>query len=245
MKKFCWLSKDYHNNGINELAKRLTEYQTADLLGSGYTDILYSDVPIDPAIKQETIGKLLLDYTVADSHIVNDIFNFNLYFTKNTESQIDCGSHRGSFDCLVSLASGNMIETNPIDVGLTTHNHYVIDISPTAIHKSALIYKEISEFTQLDIFNITAVKEFLSTCHGTKGFFVVSNCFCYIVSSLIHDVKLRLEMQNKFIDILANDKIDWYVKMLSADGKFYECIQAKKIVNQQLDERFKVLPWIQ
>lgn len=245
MKKFYWISKDYYNNGLNELAKRLTEYRTAELLGAGYT-VMYSYTLVDPQYEQSVIGKIMDDYTVADSYLINDILNFNLYFTDTTENQIECGSHFGSFDCLVSLASGETVKKNPTAIGLTAGHHYVIDISPTAIHKSLGLYKELSvDYTQLDIFNIAAVKEFLSTCKGTKGFFVVSNCFCYIVSSLVHDVHLRLEMQNKFIDTLANDKIDWYVKMLSADGTFYECVRAKEIVNKKLDEKFKVLPWIQ
>jgi hypothetical protein len=88
------------------------------------------------------------------------------------------------------------------------------------------------------------VKEFLKTCKGTRGFFVVSNCFCYIVNSLLYDVNLRLKIQNEFINVLANDDIEWYVSMFSADGTYYRCDRAIDIQNKILDKNFKELPWI-
>jgi hypothetical protein len=230
------------------MAKSITEYNTAFLLNKWY-EVFYCANGAESHLEQAEVGSLFpttdLDYTVKDIHIVNDIFNFNAYFTKNTEDRIQVpGEHYKTFDCLVSLAAGDKVDKNPIDIGLLEDNHYVVDISPTAIHKSMGIYKEISSYTQLDIFNDYELKKFLSTCKGTKGFFVVSNCFLYCVSALIYDVKLRLEMQNKFIEILANDKIDWYVEMDSADGEFFDCVRAKDIQNKKLDKRFKALPWI-
>jgi hypothetical protein len=247
-KEFFWLHRDYHNRSLNEMAKSITEYNTAFLLNKGY-EVFYCTNGADPQLEQAEIGSLFpttdLDYTVKDTHIVNDIFNFNVYFTKNTEDRIQVpAKHYKTFDCLVSLAAGDKIDKNPIDIGLLGNNHYVIDISPTAIHKSMGIYKAITSYNQLDIFNTTELKQFLATCKGTKGFFVVSNCFLYSVSALIYDVKLRLQMQNQFIEILANDKIDWYVEMDSADGEFFNCVRAKDIQNKKLDKRFKALPWI-
>jgi hypothetical protein len=51
-------------------------------------------------------------------------------------------------------------------------------------------------------------------------------------------------MQNELIDILANDKIDWYVFINTADGISYPCVSAKELQNKKLDNRFKILPWI-
>lgn len=246
-KEFFWIHKDYNNRSLNQLAQSVTEYNTAFLVNQGY-DIFYCTNGVDTHLEQCEIGVLFpntLDYTVKDLHIVNDIFNFNVYFTKNTEDRITVPfEHFNSFDCLVSLASGNKVETNPLDIGLVGSNHYVIDVSPTAIHQSMGIYKNVSMYKQLDIFNIDDLKKFLSTCDGTKGMFVVSNCFLYMVSSLIYDVKTRLKIQNEFIKVLAEDKIDWYVEMDSADGEFFNCVRAKDIQNKQLDKKFKGLPWI-
>jgi hypothetical protein len=247
-KEFFWLHRDYHNRSLNEMAKSITEYNTAFLLNRGY-EVFYCTNGAESHLEQAEVGSLFptseLSYTVKDTHIVNDIFNFNVYFTKNTEDRIHIpGEHFKTFDCLVSLAAGDKVDKNPIDIGLLGNNHYVIDISPTAIHKSMGIYKEVSSYSQLDIFNPDELKKFLATCKGTKGFFVVSNCFLYSVSALIYDVKLRLQMQNQFIEILANDKIDWYVEMDSADGEFFNCVRAKDIQNKKLDKRFEALPWI-
>jgi hypothetical protein len=140
-----------------------------------------------------------------------------------------------------------VIENNPLDIGLVGENHYVIDISPTALHKmlGLNLYKETREqFINLDIFNKHAVDEFLNNCKGTRGFFAISNCFMYIVNSLIYDVNIRLKIQNTLIERLASDKIEWYVTINSADGIFYPCVKASDIVNKKLDNRFGVFPWI-
>jgi hypothetical protein len=254
MKKFYWIDKDYQNESLNNLAKRVVEYNTANLISYGF-EITYSkEIPADGSPYAE-VGKIEVsdqadekgfDHSVADVNVINDIFNYNLYFVNNTEDPLMIKDElKGTFDCLVSLAAGDMIERNPEIIGLIGSNHYVIDISPTAIHKSMNLYKDLpTGFIQVDIFNTDAVKEFLKTCKGTKGFFVVSNCFCYIVNSLLYDVNLRLKIQNEFIDILANDKIEWYVSMFSADGTYYHCDRAIDIQNKILDKNFKELPWI-
>lgn len=248
MKKFYFIDTDYQNDSLNSLARRVTEYNTAELVSHG-DEVAVVASPIPNTEYQET-GKLSLraevPFTVRDLHIINDLFNYNLYFVKNRDDRFAVPKDlKGSFDCLVSLAAGNMIDTNVEDIGFTNGNHYVVDISPTAIHQSMGIYKETRcEFRQLDIFNAESLKEFLDSCVGTKGFFVVSNCFMYIVNALLYDVTLRLEAQNKFIKILSEDKIDWYVNILTADGIYYQCVRAKDIVDKKLDDRFKALPWI-
>jgi len=252
MKKFYWVEKDYNNRSLNGLAQRLAEYFTADLFLEEYTVEYTTEIPTDAEyamIGQAGISAKAREknfsFLVSDTYLINDIFNYNIYFPQNTEKLDIAPEMKGTFDCLVSLGAGEMIGTNPIDIGLTTDNHYVIDISPTAIYKSMGLYKDtVTSFIQLDIFNCDAVKNFLSTCNGTRGFFVVSNCFRYIISSLLYDVELRLKMQNDFINILANDKIDWYVTIFTADGTYYSCVRAKDIQDKKLDERFKVLPWI-
>ena len=251
MKKFYWIHKDYQNESLNNLARRLVEYNTADLLSNGY-DVCYTDtIPTDGS-EYEYAGKLAvgnfsMDYSVADIPVINDMFNYNLYFPVNTQDPLKIPETvKGTFDCLVSLGAGNMIETTPTDIGLQGSNHYVIDISPTAIHKSMGLYKEMStEFIQLDIFNIDAVTNFLKTCKGTRGFWVVSNCFNYTVNSLIYDVELRFKLQQKFLEVLANDtSIEWYVSIFTADGGDYHCALASDILVKQFDNRFEALPWI-
>lgn len=254
MKSFYWIDKDYGNESLNNLAKRLVEYNTSDLVVEGY-DIVYSDTVPNDGSPYSEIGKIEIspqavekgfNYTVSDVNIINDIFNYNLYFVNNTEGRLRVDQDLyGTFDCLVSLAAGDMLKHNPQDIGLKENNHYVIDISPTAIHKTMNLYKDLSSnFIQLDIFDPRAVTEFLKGCKGTRGFFVVSNCFCYIVNSLLYDVKLRLKLQNQFIEILANDKIEWYVSIFTADGTRHHCVRAKDIRNQQLNKKFEALPWI-
>ena len=252
MKKFYWVEKDYCNRSLNGLAQRLAEYFTADLLLDNYEVAYTTEMPCDA--EYAMLGQVGISakareknfgFFVSDTHLINDIFNYNIYFPQNTETLNIPTELKGTFDCLISLAAGEMIETNPTQVGLTTSNHYVVDISPTAIHKSMGLYKDtVTDFMQLDIFNSESVKTFLSTCKGTRGFFVVSNCFRYIINSLLYDVELRLKMQNEFIAILAHDKIDWYVTMFTADGTYYPCVRAKDIQDKKLDERFKILPWI-
>lgn len=254
MKKFYWVDKDYQNNSLNNLARNLTEYYTADLLSQGY-EVEYSvEVPTDES-EYQPIGKLGInskaykkgfDYCVSDVHIINSIVNYNLYFKNNTEDKLIIPEKlKGTFDCLISLASGDMIETNPIELKFLGNNHHVIDISPTAIHQSMGIYREsVSSFKQVDLFNKLAIKNFINECQGTRGFFVVSNCFFYIISSLLYDVQMRLKMQNNLIEILANDKIEWYVSIYTADGEHHHCVEASKLVDKSLDERFYIFPWI-
>lgn len=252
MKKFYWVHKDYKNDGLNSLARRVTEHNTADLLLSNREVHYRYELPDDDTECRD-VGLIQLcepqskfPYTVQDVHVVNDIFNYNLYFKNNTEPDIEIPDKlKGTFDCLVSLAAGQMIEINSKETEIYNGNHYVIDISPTAIHKTMGLYKDnVSDFQQLDIFNTDAVKDFLRSCKGTKGLFHVSNCFNYIVNSLIYDVNYRLEIQNRFIDALVEDKKEWYVSMYSADGTFYQCVNAEEVMNKKLDERFGVLPWI-
>jgi hypothetical protein len=243
-KRFFWLYKDYKNRSLNELAKSLAEYNTAQLFLKGY-DVYFSKEELKD-VWQAEIGDLFLDgkMSVNDLYLINDIINLNVYFSKNNEDRISISDDlKGTFDCLVSLAAGSRIETNPVDINLQG-NHYIIDVSPTALHKSFGLYKDVTSYTQLDIFNTESVKNFISTCEGTKGLFTVSNCFLYMANSLVYDVKARLDAQNKFIEVLANDKIEWYVEIVTADGLFYNCVPAKDILNKELDKRFEVLPWI-
>jgi hypothetical protein len=249
MKKFYFVDKDYQNESLNNMAKRITEYNAAEIINK--YDFNFTNLPPNNSEWHE-IGKIFmkpdLPFIVTDLYIVNDIFNYNVFFEKNTSSRIVIPENLyGTFDCLVSLAAGDMIKNNPLDIGLVGENHYIIDISPTALHKiiGLNLYKETrDQFINLDIFNENAIDKFLNSCKGTRGFFDISNCFMYIVNSLIYDVKLRLKMQNILIDRLANDKIEWYVNINSADGIFYPCVKASDIVNKKLDTRFEVFPWI-
>jgi hypothetical protein len=250
MEKFYFVDKDYQNESLNNIARRLAEYNLAEIINN--YEVYFSNNPPSDSKWQE-IGKLSIrddvHYTVRDLYIINDIFNYNVFFEKNTGTRISVPEElHGTFDCLVSLAAGDMIKNNPLDIGLIGENHYVIDISPTALQNVVLkfgVYKgNNTQFIKLDIFNEVAIDNFLSKCEGTRGFFVISNCFMYIINSLIYDVNLRLKMQNKLIEKLANDKIEWYVNINSADGIFYSCVKASDIINKKLDSRFEVFPWI-
>ena len=92
MKKFYWIHKDYQNESLNNLARRLVEYNTADLLSNGY-DVFYTDtIPTDGS-EYEYAGKLAVGnfsmaYSVADIPVINDIFNYNLYFPTNTQDPL-------------------------------------------------------------------------------------------------------------------------------------------------------------
>jgi hypothetical protein len=46
------------------------------------------------------------------------------------------------------------------------------------------------------------------------------------------------------MELLANDKIEWYVDILTADGITYRNILAKDLVNQKIDKRLNIIPWI-
>ena len=256
MSNFYWVHKDYNNESLNAMARRLTEHNTANLICSNKT-VHYVYQPPTDTTEYSEVGIIQLPdgsnnkdvsfpYTVQDVHVINDIFNYNLYFVNNTEPRLQIDqSLKGTFDCLVSLGAGSAAENNPIDCGLTTDNHYVIDISPTAIHKTMNLYKDTaSAFEQLDVFNIQDVKAFLKRCQGSRGLFVVSNCFNYLVNSLLYDVSIRLELQNKFIDALVEDDKEWYVSIYTADGTHYHCVKASEIKDRKLDKRFEVLPWI-
>jgi len=248
------LHKEFDNDSLECLSRRVTEHNTADLLLEN-KEVFYSyDDPGELGEYRE-IGLIQLcepqskfPYTIEDVSVVNDIFNYNLYFQNNTEPTIQIPSElEGTFDILISLAAGDMPITNSegIEFDESKGTHYIIDISPTAIHKTMGLYKKLNtKFQQLDIFNMYAFESFLSSCEGNKGFINVSNCFNYIVNALIYDVNYRLKIQNDFIEVLANDNKEWYVTMYSADGTHYQCVKAEDIRNKKLDERFKVLPWI-
>ena len=248
MKKFYFVNTDYQNESLNNLAKRITEYNMAELIGNDREAEFVDDAPTDSEYQE--IGKLSLrpyvPFTVKDLYVLNDIFNYNIYFEQNTSGRIEVPDElKGTFDCLVSLSAGDSIVNNPIDIGLTNDNHNIIDISPTAIHKMMGIYKENNyKFTELDIFNDEAVGKFLDSCTGTRGFFVVSNCFMYVINALIYDVNLRLDAQSKFLKRLSQDKIEWYVNIVSADGIFYSCVKASDLVDKKLDTRYNIFPWI-
>lgn len=223
----------------------IAEYNTAILLGQN-SSIEYSH---NTGVE---IGKLFLnngapDWTVENTEVINFISDHNIYFKQNTEVEID-NIKNSEFDCLVTLASGNSFYSIPDKIGFQGH-HYVVDISPTAIKESnkildSLFVKYKSEFYQLDFFNIDNVKKFLQNVKGTKGLLILSNCFCYMPTALIYDTEARLDKQNEMLEVLANDKIDWHVDIMSATGKTYRNVSVKQLLNEPMPDDFKVLPWI-
>jgi hypothetical protein len=251
MNTFTWIHKNYDNRSLNNLSKNITEYNTTMLLNRGFK-VDFSNI-IPKIGKYAVEGTLFVDtpldyYTVEDIGVVNFLSDHNVYFKHNTEEIIDVGSHKGTYDCLVSLAAG----TSPIDLAECigpVNKHYIVDISTTAIKETNSYFneffvKERTQFTQLDFFNLDNVEQFLKTVEGKKGLIIISNCFCYAPTSLLYDTKLRLEQQNKLMQMLANDKIEWYVDILTADGLTYRNVLAKDLIDQQLDKRLEIIPWI-
>ena len=57
------------------------------------------------------------------------------------------------------------------------------------------------------------------------------------------DAKVRLKKQNELISLLAQDKIKWYVDMITVNGTYVQTL-ASELVDMTLDDKFKVLPWI-
>lgn len=251
MKKFIWIEKDYNNRSLNNLAKNITEYNTAMLLNRGFEVEYETKVSADD--DHAVVGTLFANsplsaYTVEDLEVINMLSDFNIYFKHNTEDLFDIGEHKGTYDCLVSLAAGDISTKLPDHIG-GVDNHYIVDISSTAIKNSNKYFKnffekEVTNFQQLDFFNTANVKDFLSNISGTKGLFIVSNCFCYAPTSLFYDTEVRLKKQNEFINLLVDDKIDWYVDIVTADGATFRNIAARDLLDYKMTNKLKVLPWI-
>jgi hypothetical protein len=251
MEKFIWIEKDYKNRSLNNLAKNITEYNTSMLINRGF-EVNYGSKSLTNT-EHAVVGTLfvmtpLSNYTVEDLEVLNMLSDYNIYFKYNTEDLVNVREHKGTYDCLVSLAAGDISTKLPDHIG-GVKNHYIVDISSTAIKKSNEYFRnffetEVTDYQQLDFFNIENVKEFLSKIDGTKGLFVVSNCFCYAPTSLFYDTEVRLRKQNEFIELLANDKIDWYVDIVTADGVTFRNVSAKTLLNHTMTDKLKVLPWI-
>lgn len=243
MKKLIWKHRDYKNRSLNSMAKSITEYNTAMLFNENI-EVNYSyTTGVD-------IGTLSLqsENTVENLELTNLLIDIDVYFKSNTENKITFPKElQGTFDCLVSLAAGSNFVQELEDIG-NIKDHYIVDISPTAIREtmklSTILKSDVTDFVQLDYFNINSVKEFLRTVKGTRGFFTLSNVFCYAPTSLLYDVNLRIQHQNNLIELLANDKTEWYVSILTANGENFDCINVNELRNQKVDDKFKVLPWI-
>jgi len=250
-KSFLWKKRDYNNRSLNSLSKNITEYNTAELFYNKYK-VFYEHSPYNDCLSADE-GTILplteLDYyTVADIEVTNFLSDYNIYMNQNTEPLISgIDEFIGKFDCLVTTASGNLPELLPDKIGLKG-NHYIVDISSEAIKQShkhfSMLEKEVTKWEQLDFFNTKNVVDFLKTVNGNVGLFMVSNSFCYIQTSLLYDIKLRLQYQNNFIHALINDKIEWFVDIMTVNGQYFKCVPAVELANYQLSKDFMVLPWI-
>lgn len=250
-KTFTWVPKDYNNRSLDNLSKNITEYNTTMLIANGF-GVQFGEHSLIEG-KHAVYGTLFVNtpidyYTVEDLKVVNFLSEHNVYFKHNTEEVLDVGYHKDTYDCLVSLAAGNS-PVKLIDQIGEISKHYIVDISTTAIKEtnfyfSEFFVKEKTEFEQLDFFNLDNVQKFLNKVEGSKGLIIISNCFCYAPTSLLYDTKLRLKHQNALMELLAADKIEWYVDILTADGITYRNILAKNLVNQKIDVRLNIIPWI-
>jgi len=227
MNNITWKEVDYKNNSLNNIARNITEFHTGNCQG----DISYSKTEGTP------IGTIFLEekYTVKDMAILNSLLNYNVYFRKNTEQTLKTDLKP---DCAVVLASGNTVDQ------IESKYMYVIDISPKALQNHQKAFNMTStEYYELDVFDLEEVRKFLRKCKGETGLFCLSNIFLYLPNCIMFDAKARLTRQNKLMQVLAEDKIEWYVDMCTVNGIYFQA-PARELVDMKLDDKFKVLPWI-
>jgi|TARA_B110000444_G_scaffold255727_1_gene290659 hypothetical protein len=229
MNKITWKHIDYNNDSLNSIARNIAEYHTAHALKVKYS-----------TTKGVPLGTIFLDdkHTVENISVLNSILNYNVYFKKNTEVPLKTIIDP---DCVVALASGDTPSQ------LLAKHTYVIDISPMALEKTKEKYNidvaKSYNYNQVDLFDIPAVKKFLTKCQGNVGLFCLSNVFLYFPNCVMFDAKARLKKQNELISLLAQDKIKWYVDMITVNGTYIQTL-ASELVDMTLDDKFKVLPWI-
>ena len=229
MNKITWKHIDYNNDSLNSIARNIAEYHTAHALKVKYS-----------TTKGVPLGTIFLDdkHTVENISVLNSILNYNVYFKKNTEVPLKTIIDP---DCVVALASGDTPSQ------LLAKHTYVIDISPMALEKTKEKYNidvaKSYNYNQVDLFDIPAVKKFLTKCQGNVGLFCLSNVFLYFPNCVMFDAKARLKKQNELISLLAQDKIKWYVDMITVNGTYVQTL-ASELVDMTLDNKFKVLPWI-
>ena len=229
MNKITWKHIDYNNDSLNSIARNIAEYHTAHVLKVKYS-----------TTKGVPLGTIFLDdkHTVENISVLNSILNYNVYFKKNTEVPLKTIIDP---DCVVALASGDTPSQ------LLAKHTYVIDISPMALEKTKEKYNidvaKSYNYNQVDLFDIPAVKKFLTKCQGNVGLFCLSNVFLYFPNCVMFDAKARLKKQNELISLLAQDKIKWYVDMITVNGTYIQTL-ASELVDMTLDDKFKVLPWI-
>jgi len=229
MNKITWKHIDYNNDSLNSIARNIAEYHTAHALKVKYS-----------TTKGVPLGTIFLDdkHTVENISVLNSILNYNVYFKKNTEVPLKTIIDP---DCVVALASGDTPSQ------LLAKHTYVIDISPMALEKTKEKYNidvaKSYNYNQVDLFDIPAVKKFLTKCQGNVGLFCLSNVFLYFPNCVMFDAKARLKKQNELISLLAQDKIKWYVDMVTVNGTHIQTL-ASELVDMPLDDKFKVLPWI-
>ena len=229
MNKLTWKHIDYNNDSLNSIARNIAEYHTAHALKVKYS-----------TTKGVPLGTIFLDdkHTVENISVLNSILNYNVYFKKNTEVPLKTIIDP---DCVVALASGDTPSQ------LLAKHTYVIDISPKALEATKEKYNidvaKSYNYNQVDLFDIPAVKKFLTKCQGNVGLFCLSNVFLYFPNCVMFDAKARLKKQNELISLLAQDKIKWYVDMVTVNGTHIQTL-ASELVDMTLDDKFKVLPWI-
>lgn len=239
MNKFYWIHKEFSNPSLNNISQRLVEFNTAILLND--FEVYYSYEDNDYEFKAD-VGTIFLNqpYTVSDVDIINSIMNYNVYFKTNTEPDIVLEKDIENLDCFVSMAAGQVQNEKLINL-----KRYIIDISPRALEfsKKFLSVPE-SNFYQVDLFSSKQVEEFLNKIEGNTGLIFISNCFLYIPNCILFDINLRIQKANEFLNLLRNDKINWYVNMVTPNGNSLYNISVSEVQDIKLDERFKILPWI-
>lgn len=238
-KDFYWIHKDYNNSSLNNIARRLVEYHTANLIQEYNVHYVYDYQDYE---NFSEVGRIFLDedYTVKDTHIINSLVNYNVYFKVNTEEDIKLCESITDLDFIVSLAAGDLKDSKLLKL-----KRYIIDISPRAIKKSKeFLDVPQSSFYQVDVFDDNQLSEFLKQIKEQTGLMYVSNCFLYIPNCILFDIQHRIEKQNQFLSCLRNDSRTWYVNMISANGDHFYNLNVDNIPEIVLDNRFGVLPWI-
>lgn len=100
------------------------------------------------------------------------------------------------------------------------------------------------KFMFVDLFDINSVNECLKKIEGKTGLWLASNVFNYITTSMIYDVSTKHQLQQRFINTLANDGIEWDIGLNTAGSGVYKCTPAKTLNNLTVHEGLKILPWL-
>jgi hypothetical protein len=130
---------------------------------------------------------------------------------------------------------------------LSHHRKSMIEDIDNDVFKNINNIKKINniefEFKVLDIFDIEAVKSFVKEINKNKIFWSVTNCFNYLPTAILYDIKTRFALQKEFFNVLYASNKNFYIDCTLADANYYQTNNIKKLLDLEIDKRFEVLPW--